>query len=745
MFAVLVVQSAMAAEESRGIKSRSKQVKFTGERWALLIGINGYATMSELNYCAQDARAIQDVLIRRGGYDPQKIILLTEDQEKPSHHPTFANVKRRIAQITREAGPDDSLIISFSGHGTVVNDRGYLIPLDGDEDLAISMLEIRRQIEACEARQKVLILDTCHSGKDRSSVRAPSKLLDEAAGKGFITITSCDADEKAYEDDAAQSGIFTKHLVEGLSGMADGNKDGDITHAELYEYTYEQVRSWSIQSGKKQHPKLIGEQVGKLVLARAPAGKFLPDIPFDERRSVITTPTTPVKTPQTQPKVTPGPGQPVITGIFNQGSLEDRVIALIKNGMFEEAAKLLDDRTDKPWKVAISHMDNFAVCWNDLMKAPRRSTVHIIRVRNALNVLAMDYCLWYDEAAPWYGPCHNALEKMTRTMTDWLDSNTGEDDWNVFLMLALQWRDLNRLLTRQTEVDIIDIQGSRIRREGASHQKTRPWMESLTPLSDPMSGLPMKIALKTPHSALRKMSFIYIPPGKSVVGPIGPNEEERTVVELSGYYMAEHEISNDIYLKFCKEWETAYPEHMERRSNPFSHLEQPVVSVSYNEASHFCRWLQDVLSELDDKVICRLPTESEIDRSARGPSLFRYTWGYKYDPKSCFNAITSPLISRKIGDASSDISFYGVVNLAGNVSEWIQDSWSLALSQSVPDGSKDPSYKTDDLFKTIKGANYTSGEEAEMRTARRQASGGEQQERTVGFRVVLSFNTASGR
>jgi formylglycine-generating enzyme required for sulfatase activity len=723
----------------KGLKTTVKLPSVTGSRWALLIGINKYATLSELKYCAQDAKAIRDVLVRYGGYDPQKIILLTDDQDSPAHRPTFLNMKRRIGQVTREAGPNDSLLIAFSGHGTVVNNRGYLVPQDGDEDASIAMKDIKDQIEACEARQKVLILDACHSGKDRSSPRLGDSLLNEAAGKGFITITSCDAEEKAYEDDAAQRGIFTKHLVNGLSGKADSNRDGDITHGELYEYIYEKVRAWSIQNGKEQHPKLIGEQMGKIVLAKVTAGVMPTGEPGNGPHPVARGGNVFVQAEQIGVLITQG------GGAVNAGTLEARIVQMIKNNMFADASELLNGRTEQEWKTAVHNIDTLVVCWNKMMKSQKRTTIHATRIRNAVNALAMDHCLWYDKTAPWYAPSHEALEKILETMTDGLDSGTKKDDWNVFLMLAMQWRDLSRLLAKQTEVDIADIQNGRIRSEGASHMKKRSWMNSLTPLPDHASGLPTKMSLKTPFPALSKLRFIYIPPGKSVIGPAHPDEKDRIVAELSGYYIAESEISNDMYLLFCREWEIPVPEHLTRKNNPFCELQQPVVSVSYNEAVQFCRWLEDVLSELDSEVKCRLPTESEIDRSSRGPSLYRYPWGYEYDPKSCFNALTSPSVSRKITDASSDVSFYGVVNLAGNVSEWSQDSWSSTLSRSVPDGSKDPAYKTDDGFKTIKGGNYTSDQEASMRTAQRQASGTEQQERTVGFRVVLRVKTAKNR
>jgi formylglycine-generating enzyme required for sulfatase activity len=93
----------------------------------------------------------------------------------------------------------------------------------------------------------------------------------------------------------------------------------------------------------------------------------------------------------------------------------------------------------------------------------------------------------------------------------------------------------------------------------------------------------------------------------------------------------------------------------------------PVVGVSWYEATAFCRWLTQ---HLDDGYAYRLPSEAEWEYAARGATRRIYPWG-DAEPdaeRANFN---------KIYDGTSAVGCFprgatpeGILDLAGTVWEW---------------------------------------------------------------------------
>lgn len=100
----------------------------TGKRKALIIGINYINTKNQLNGCINDAHNIHDFLVRQHGYNPDDIVMLTDDQTMMAKVPTRANMLRAMGWLVKNAQPNDSLFFHYSGHGGQVEDK------DGDEE-----------------------------------------------------------------------------------------------------------------------------------------------------------------------------------------------------------------------------------------------------------------------------------------------------------------------------------------------------------------------------------------------------------------------------------------------------------------------------------------------------------------------------------------------------------------------------------------------------------------------------------
>ncbi len=95
----------------------------------------------------------------------------------------------------------------------------------------------------------------------------------------------------------------------------------------------------------------------------------------------------------------------------------------------------------------------------------------------------------------------------------------------------------------------------------------------------------------------------------------------------------------------------------------------PVVGVTWYGASAYCR-----------AIGRRLPTEAEWERAARGPQNFLYPWGNTFD--TSLAKTSRPRVdaaqagSVAVGSYPAGASVFGMLDMAGNVAEWVNDWYS---------------------------------------------------------------------
>lgn len=237
-------------------------------RYSLIIGINGYKpAIGQLRFCAHDAKRVDDALkMQRVGFATTESILFT-DEDEISPSPTRVNIMESVMHLCDKSNYKDTVLIFFSGHGTVVaDDELYLLPIDASpaiiEQSAIAWKWLRDKIEQAPAKNKILILDACHSGAGRdiaSDVRTSFKIVNQIEKNkgGFVCLTSCSAGQLSYELPDIEQGIFSYYLANGLNGAADRLGRGVIEIESLYEFVRDRTIQHARQIGVEQVPHLI--------------------------------------------------------------------------------------------------------------------------------------------------------------------------------------------------------------------------------------------------------------------------------------------------------------------------------------------------------------------------------------------------------------------------------------------------------------------------------------------------------
>ncbi len=172
--------------------------------------------------------------------------------------------------------------------------------------------------------------------------------------------------------------------------------------------------------------------------------------------------------------------------------------------------------------------------------------------------------------------------------------------------------------------------------------------------------------------------MVEVPAGPFLMGCDGGNSggyECSTVdtplheVYLDAYRIDKHEVTNQEYRACVAAGECNAPrkEGSETRNSYFydpAFDYYPVIYVSHWDAQDFCTW--------EEK---RLPTEAEWEKAARGPIDTRpFPWGAEpWDCTWANHRCTTPDDTSRVDDFRRSQSPYGLLNVSGNVWEWVED------------------------------------------------------------------------
>ncbi len=198
---------------------------------------------------------------------------------------------------------------------------------------------------------------------------------------------------------------------------------------------------------------------------------------------------------------------------------------------------------------------------------------------------------------------------------------------------------------------------------------------TVAPTEIPSSPTPQ--ASSTPEtvkiSPTDGMTQLFVPAGVFFMGGMDVYRESDELpaheVRIDAFWIDQVEVTNGMY-NLCVQADSCRPPVLNSSDNRPEYFgnakfqDYPVVNVTWYDANVYCQWTGR-----------RLPTEAEWERAARGDDKRNFPWGD--EPPNEYNSNSLNIVgdTSRVGSYAEGASPFGVLDLAGNVWEWVMDRY----------------------------------------------------------------------
>jgi formylglycine-generating enzyme required for sulfatase activity len=216
--------------------------------------------------------------------------------------------------------------------------------------------------------------------------------------------------------------------------------------------------------------------------------------------------------------------------------------------------------------------------------------------------------------------------------------------------------------------------------------------------------------------------LVEIPPGKFMMG-----YEERPQHEVrigSRFAVGRYPVTFEEYDCFAAETGREQP-----NDRNWGRGRRPVINVSWNDAKAYVEWLSQVTGQP-----YRLPSEAEWEYAARAGTTTRYSWGN--DNITAENANYGRSVGKTTEVGTYPANPWGLHDMHGNVSEWVEDCWNDSYQGAPSDGSAWTS--GDCRLRVRRGGSWINTPEF-LRSADRLWDNSDLRNNYVGFRVARTL------
>lgn len=222
--------------------------------------------------------------------------------------------------------------------------------------------------------------------------------------------------------------------------------------------------------------------------------------------------------------------------------------------------------------------------------------------------------------------------------------------------------------------------------------------------------------------------MLPIPAGSFNMGSDQGAADERPVhpVTLRPFFLDQHEVTNAQYSACVEAGQCSAPaaRGSYTRAAYFSAPDFaafPVLQVTWEQAVAFCGFVGK-----------RLPSEAEWEYAARGGTDRRFPWGNEFDPARVPATVRDTVAVGTLDNASP----FGVLDMAGNVNEWVAD-WYARVYNPLPD--VDPLGPDRGTRRVYRGGSFDNRDGAFYTTTRRYNQFPAYHDVDIGFRCAQNM------
>jgi len=189
-------------------------------------------------------------------------------------------------------------------------------------------------------------------------------------------------------------------------------------------------------------------------------------------------------------------------------------------------------------------------------------------------------------------------------------------------------------------------------------------------------------------------NMVYVPGGTATIGLDRNkakfwNETPAHPYNLEPYYIERTEVTIGQYAKFVQETDHRLPPGWEDDTPPVEDEPLPVTGVTWEDAMAYSRW-----------ALRRLPSEQEWEWAGRTSRSYMFPWGNDFIKNYANTEEADRNHALPVISFATDLSQFGVSDLAGNVAEW-----TLSVYRPYPGNTHDEEYNPDHYV--VRGGAFT--------------------------------------
>lgn len=231
-----------------------------GDYHALVIGNNGYKSLTPLKTAVNDAKTVADLLQKEYGF---KVTLLL-DATRSQTLDAFDELRRTLVE-------NDNLLVYYAGHGYLDadSDRGFWLPVDAEANRRANWLsnsDIADMVRGTRAKHVLLVADSCYAGTLTRSVTVELSALDDfsrLAQKRARTALVSGGLEPVADSGGGGHSVFAKAFLDSLLANT-----GVVDMSQIFSSMRRQVILAAQQTPQYGDIRQTGHEGGDFIFVR---------------------------------------------------------------------------------------------------------------------------------------------------------------------------------------------------------------------------------------------------------------------------------------------------------------------------------------------------------------------------------------------------------------------------------------------------------------------------------------------